>query len=105
MTSPIEIISLPRKLSSSIWTLGEVSRVPLHIELLVDEAPNDDPNQPIGTDLKTFQAILNAVNKLSGNSQMIQMGGFVPWAFKYVNQVRNFIFNSETLEESSRSSN
>lgn len=49
-----------------------------------DEAPNDDPNQPLGTDQKTLMSILAAANKQLGYSRMITVSGFTPWAFKYV---------------------
>jgi hypothetical protein len=62
-----------------------------------DEAPNDDPNQPIGSDAKTLQTILRiAYNQLHQKkvspsasshqaSGMIMVGGFPPWDQKYTN--------------------
>ncbi|MCE5200362.1 MAG: hypothetical protein ABFD54_13390 [Armatimonadota bacterium] len=50
-----------------------------------DEAPNDDPNQPIGTDLNTIKAILNACNQQTGKGQMIKLCGFTNWPLKYTN--------------------
>lgn len=50
-----------------------------------DEAPVDDPNQPIGTDTATLKAILlSAYTRLKGES-MIHVGGFLPWGWKYTN--------------------
>lgn len=52
-----------------------------------DEAPNDDPNQPLGADLRTLQAVLRAAydrtQTLSRPSPMIHVGGFTPWDQKY----------------------
>lgn len=62
-----------------------------------DEAPNDDPSQPIGSDAKTLQTILRiAYDRLhspkstvpSGGTHqrsngMIMVGGFPPWDQKY----------------------
>lgn len=50
-----------------------------------DEEPSDDLNQPLGTDLNTFEAILDACNKQTGNSQMIKICGFPNWHIKYTN--------------------
>jgi hypothetical protein len=47
-----------------------------------DETPVDDPGQPLGTDLTTFKAILHALYKRN-RGDMIHIGGFTPWAFKY----------------------
>lgn len=46
-----------------------------------DEAPDDDPKQPLGTDLRTLQAVLAAAH--ARTSGMIQVGGFTPWDQKY----------------------
>ncbi len=48
-----------------------------------DEAPNDDPQQPVGTDRKTFMSILDSCNRQTGHRQMIKFVGFVNWPFKY----------------------
>eukprot|EP00698_Gefionella_okellyi_P002525 TRINITY_DN1236_c0_g1_i2.p1 TRINITY_DN1236_c0_g1~~TRINITY_DN1236_c0_g1_i2.p1 ORF type:complete len:552 (-),score=130.44 TRINITY_DN1236_c0_g1_i2:87-1742(-) len=48
-----------------------------------DVAPNDDPNQPIGTDKKTLLAIFDAANQQTAQSTMIHIGGFIPWLYKY----------------------
>jgi hypothetical protein len=49
-----------------------------------DEAPNDDPNQPIGTDYDTVLQLFAAANHALQNNSMITMSGFTPWLFKYV---------------------
>jgi len=49
-----------------------------------DETPVDDPEQPLGTDKQTLQAILSSAYE-KNNGKMIHAGGFVPWAFKYTN--------------------
>ena len=46
------------------------------------EMPIDDPNQPPGTDLSTFKAILTAARSGAGK-RMIRVWGFVPWYQKY----------------------
>ena len=48
-----------------------------------DEAPNDDPGQPLGTDRRTFQRILLSAYNHGGRERMIHIGGFTPWAYKY----------------------
>lgn len=47
------------------------------------EAPNDDPHQPVGTDLKTMQAILHSAWMQSKGQEMIHIGGFPPVPRKY----------------------
>ena len=49
-----------------------------------DEAPNDDPHQPVGTDYNTLLAIFAAANDVLQGSSMITVSGFTPWLFKYV---------------------
>lgn len=49
-----------------------------------DEAPNDDPNQPLGTDLQTLLLMLGAAYEATGGEEMLLITGFTPWAFKYV---------------------
>ena len=46
------------------------------------EMPIDDPNQPPGTDLDTFRAILKSA-RLGAGKRMISVWGFVPWYQKY----------------------
>ena len=48
-----------------------------------DEAPNDDLNQPIGTDYQTFNAIMRAAYKGTAGKKMIRVAGFTPWDTKY----------------------
>lgn len=50
-----------------------------------DETPNDDLNQPLGTDLSTFKSILDACNIQTGKSEMIKLCGFPNWQYKYTN--------------------
>lgn len=54
-----------------------------------DEAPVDDPEQPPGTDVKTFREILAAMVKANQQKTMISVFGFPPWAFKYSDVVSN----------------
>lgn len=58
-----------------------------------DLAPEDDPGQPLGTDLATFTAILETASKLVARAAgrhrddpdrgLIRVHGFVPWPWKY----------------------
>ncbi|MHC4641569.1 MAG: GxGYxYP domain-containing protein [Planctomycetota bacterium] len=48
-----------------------------------DEAPIDDPAQKKGTDLDTLKAMLLSAYNHGGKENMIHIGGFVPWAYKY----------------------
>ena len=50
-----------------------------------DEPPNDDPQQPLGTDYRTLCALLRAAYEQSQGEAMIHVGGFVPWGWKYCN--------------------
>jgi len=50
-----------------------------------DEAPNDDPTQPLGTDFRTLCAILRSAYEQTKGREMIHVGGFVPWQWKYCN--------------------
>jgi hypothetical protein len=54
----------------------------LDLSVWADEAPNDDPNQPLGTDRTTMIAILTSAYTMTEGGEMIHMGGFVPWHFK-----------------------
>jgi hypothetical protein len=49
-----------------------------------DEEPPDDPAQPLGTDVKTLEAILMSAYQGTGG-QMTAIHGFVPWQYKYTN--------------------
>ena len=48
-----------------------------------DETPVDDPDQPLGADARTLQAIMRSAWKQVGGEQMIHVGGFTPWDKKY----------------------
>lgn len=50
-----------------------------------DEAPNDDRQQQPGTDYHTLRAILKSAYDGVKGKEMIHVGGFVPWAWKYCN--------------------
>lgn len=49
-----------------------------------DEAPNDDPQQPIGTDFNTLVTILKKSYQQHNGTKFSTVSGFVPWLFKYV---------------------
>jgi len=53
------------------------------LDVWEDEAPVDDRQQPHGTDLETLKTILRTAYELLGGQSMIQVCGFVPWAYKY----------------------
>ncbi len=48
-----------------------------------DELPQDDLNQPAGTDYRTLAAILRSAYNRTQGKKMILAGGFIPWAWKY----------------------
>lgn len=47
-----------------------------------DEAPVDDPEQPLGADRQTLEAIFESMTRRANNG-MIHIGGFTPWLWKY----------------------
>jgi len=47
-----------------------------------DEAPGDDPDQPLGLDRKVFLEALRALYTRAGGG-VLQIGGFTPWPYKY----------------------
>jgi hypothetical protein len=47
-----------------------------------DEAPNDDPNQPLGTDAALLKTIVEAAEH-QGGGELIKVWGFIPWYEKY----------------------
>ena len=49
-----------------------------------DEVPQDDPTQPLGTDLQTYRLILEEMLKQSAGKQMTEVAGFFAFA-KYSN--------------------
>jgi hypothetical protein len=53
------------------------------LHVWADEAPIDDPTQKMGTDLDTLKAMLLSAYNHGGKENMIHIGGFVPWAYKY----------------------
>ncbi len=50
-----------------------------------DETPNDDPDQPQGTDFKAFNEILKTVYEQTKGDHIIRISGFTPWDTKYTN--------------------
>ncbi len=48
-----------------------------------DETPNDDPDQPLGSDFRTLKAILRSAYEQTHGKAMIHVGGFLPWDKKY----------------------
>jgi hypothetical protein len=47
-----------------------------------DETPNDNPDQPLGADRETLLTILASLYKQNAG-QILHIGGFTPWAYKY----------------------
>jgi hypothetical protein len=52
-----------------------------------DEAPVDDPGQEVGLDRRTLFEVLGVVAE-QAKGGMVQVGGFVPWPFKYTTHGR-----------------
>lgn len=52
-----------------------------------DDIPNDDPGQPMGTDLNTFKAVLESCNVQNDFDKMIKCTGFVNFHYKYTTNV------------------
>ena len=48
-----------------------------------DEAPNDDPRQPIGTDCNALITILRKAYQQHNGTKFSTVSGFVPWEYKY----------------------
>lgn len=48
-----------------------------------DEAPNDDPEQPLGADFNAFNAIMRAAYEGTNGQKIIRVAGFTPWDTKY----------------------
>lgn len=48
-----------------------------------DWQPNDDPQQPMGTDYNTLIQILNANYQRHGGQSWTTLCGFLPWMYKY----------------------
>lgn len=49
-----------------------------------DETPNDDREQPLGTDLCTMKKILLSQYHQNKGKKITSIGGFTPWHIKYV---------------------
>ncbi|MBE6660813.1 MAG: hypothetical protein E7605_05355 [Ruminococcaceae bacterium] len=48
-----------------------------------DEAPWDDPDQPIGADFAIMQEVFMRQYKKTDGREMTTVGGFIPWHIKY----------------------
>ncbi len=48
-----------------------------------DEAPNDEPTQPLGADFRGFNAIMRAAYDATEGKKIIRVSGFTPWDTKY----------------------
>jgi len=59
-----------------------------------DEAPFDDPNQPLGTDLKTYKTMLAEQLKQTKGESMTEVAGFFNF-FKYSNHGNSIGHNSK----------
>jgi hypothetical protein len=78
----------PRLASLENFTLTNhdffISQRALFFDLGVwdDEAPVDDPDQPIGTDRAVLEAILARTAEMADGG-ILHIGGFTPWKWKY----------------------
>ena len=61
------------------------------------EAPNDDPNQPLGTDAATLKKILQRRYDLAGGKFGMVLG-FPPWHVKYTTHDGNGVLEAPRLE-------
>ena len=61
-----------------------VSQRALFMDLHVfeEEAPVDEPDQPLGADLQTLRELMRAMHD-HAEGGIIHIGGFTPWAWKY----------------------
>lgn len=50
-----------------------------------DETPVDDPQQKLGTDRATLEAIAESLARQNNYKKIATVGGFVPWNLKYTN--------------------
>ena len=50
-----------------------------------DQAPKDDPDQPLGSDFRALHTVLAAASAMS-EPWPVHIAGFTPWAYKYVGQ-------------------
>lgn len=55
------------------------------VSVWADEAPIDDPRQPLGTDRNTLDEVLESAYSRTRGSEPIRVFGFPPWAEKYTN--------------------
>lgn len=83
-------------ISRNMWASdGEKTTVPNHdwsiarrafffdLSVWADEAPVDEPHQPLGSDLAAFRDILGACYNATGGG-LTRIAGFTPWYAKYV---------------------
>jgi hypothetical protein len=81
-------IQHPRQADPTMHTLSNhdyfIARRAFFFDLSpwADEAPNDDPQQPLGADRKALLEVLLALYKNAGGG-ITKIGGFPPWPFKY----------------------
>ena len=54
----------------------------IDLTCVAEEAPCDDPDQPLGTDAETLHLILQTMQERN-NGKMIKFMGFPPWYMKY----------------------
>ena len=54
----------------------------IDLTCVTEEAPCDDPDQPLGTDARTLELILSTLSDRN-NGKMIKFMGFPPWYMKY----------------------
>jgi len=54
----------------------------IDLTCVTEEAPCDDPDQPLGTDAETLHLILRTMQERN-NGKMIRFMGFPPWYMKY----------------------
>jgi hypothetical protein len=60
----------------------------IDLTCVADEAPCDDPNQPLGTDAQTLRTILSTMEERN-NGKMTKLMGFPPWYMKYTTHLNN----------------
>jgi len=54
-----------------------------------DETPNDDKNQPLGTDLESMKELLLSQYIQNDGKKIVSIGGFTPWHVKYVGETND----------------
>jgi hypothetical protein len=81
----------PRRADPTMHTLSNhdyfIARKAFFFDLAPwgDEKPNDDPGSPTGLEKKAFLEVMEAISKYS-DRQILRVGGFPPWPFKYTKQ-------------------